>query len=169
MESELFGHRKGSFTGAVADSEGLFRRAEGGSLFLDEVAELPLHMQVKLLRAVQERSVRPVGGSEEVPVDARVLSASHKDLCRRGGRGALPQRPLLPPERHIDPLAEPARAYGRHSSSRPAHTHERNTGRRQRPSSLDPGAIARLERYRFPGNVRELENLLELSGGDGRQ
>jgi len=81
MESELFGHKKGSFTGAVSDSDGLFKRAEGGTLFLDEVAELPLHMQVKLLRAIQERSIRPVGASDELPVDVRILSASHKDLA----------------------------------------------------------------------------------------
>jgi len=80
MESELFGHTKGSFTGATNDSEGLFRRAHGGTLFLDEVAELPIQMQVKLLRAIQERSVRPVGGNEEIPVDVRILSASHKNL-----------------------------------------------------------------------------------------
>ena len=81
MESEMFGHRKGSFTGAHSDHDGLFKRAEGGTLFLDEVAELPLHMQVKLLRAIQERTVRPVGSSEEINTDVRILSASHKDLA----------------------------------------------------------------------------------------
>jgi len=79
MESELFGHLKGSFTGANTDKEGLFQLADGGTLFLDEVAELPLHMQVKLLRAIQERCIRPVGGSNEKPTDVRILSASHKD------------------------------------------------------------------------------------------
>ncbi len=80
MESELFGHKKGSFTGAVADKEGLIRSAEGGTLFLDEVADLPLHMQVKLLRVIQEKSVRPVGELREVPVDVRILSATHRKL-----------------------------------------------------------------------------------------
>ncbi len=80
MESELFGHVKGSFTGAVSDKEGLFRTAEGGSLFFDEVAELPLHMQVKLLRTIQEKTVRPVGSTDELPVDVRILSATHWDL-----------------------------------------------------------------------------------------
>jgi two-component system response regulator PilR (NtrC family) len=80
MESELFGHKKGSFTGAVADKEGLIRSAEGGTLFLDEVADLPLHMQVKLLRVIQEKSVRPVGETRELPVDVRVLSATHRKL-----------------------------------------------------------------------------------------
>ena len=81
MESEFFGHRKGSFTGAVTDKEGLFQAANGGTLFLDEVAELPLHMQVKLLRAIQEKAVRPVGEQKEIPVDVRVLSATHKNLA----------------------------------------------------------------------------------------
>ena len=80
MESEFFGHRKGSFTGAVADKTGLFQAASGGTLFLDEVADLPLAMQVKLLRAIQEKAVRPVGEQQEVAVDVRILSASHKDL-----------------------------------------------------------------------------------------
>ena len=80
MESELFGHKKGSFTGAVADKEGLIRSAEGGTLFLDEVADLPLHMQVKLLRVIQEKKIRPVGETREIPVDVRILSATHRRL-----------------------------------------------------------------------------------------
>jgi two-component system response regulator PilR (NtrC family) len=89
MESEFFGHKKGSFTGAHADKEGLFQAADGGTLFLDEVAELPLHMQVKLLRAIQEKAVRPVGANAaRVPVDVRILSATHKDLGRAGRKGA---------------------------------------------------------------------------------
>src|SRR5690606_10041032 len=87
MESEFFGHRKGSFTGAVADKDGLFQAAEGGTLFLDEVADLPLPMQVKLLRVIQEKSVRPVGAAHEVPVDVRILSATHKDLAALVARG----------------------------------------------------------------------------------
>ena len=81
MESELFGHKRGSFTGAVADKKGLIETAEGGTLFLDEVADLPLHMQVKLLRVIQEKTLRPVGGTAEVTVDVRLLSATHKDLA----------------------------------------------------------------------------------------
>jgi two-component system response regulator PilR (NtrC family) len=80
MESEFFGHRKGSFTGAGADKEGLFQAADGGTLMLDEVADLPLHMQVKLLRAIQEKAVRPIGAQREVPVDVRILSATHQAL-----------------------------------------------------------------------------------------
>ena len=81
MESELFGHRKGSFTGAVADKQGLIQSAEGGTLFLDEIADLPLHMQVKLLRVIQEKSVRPIGEPREIPIDIRILSATHKNLA----------------------------------------------------------------------------------------
>src|SRR6185369_1938522 len=80
MESELFGHKRGSFTGAVADKKGLVQSADGGTLFLDEVADLPLHMQVKLLRVIQEKSVRPIGEQREAPIDVRILSATHKNL-----------------------------------------------------------------------------------------
>ena len=82
MESEFFGHNRGSFTGAQADKDGLFQAANGGTLFLDEVAELPIHMQVKLLRVIQEKAVRPIGGRAEVPVDVRILSATHKNLAK---------------------------------------------------------------------------------------
>ena len=91
MESEFFGHLKGSFTGAVADKAGLFEAATGGTLFLDEVADLPLSMQVKLLRAIQEKSVRPVGSAEERPTDVRVLSATHKDLAGEVAAGRFRQ------------------------------------------------------------------------------
>jgi len=91
MESELFGHRKGSFSGAVADKAGLFQAADGGTLFLDEVAELPLHMQVKLLRAIQEKRVRPVGAEDEVAVDCRILCATHKNLAAMVERGEFRQ------------------------------------------------------------------------------
>jgi two-component system response regulator PilR (NtrC family) len=99
MESELFGHKKGSFTGAVTDKEGLIRSAEGGTLFLDEVADLPLHMQVKLLRVIQEKSVRPVGETREVPVDVRILSATHRKLDEMVKAGRL-RGPVLPDQRH---------------------------------------------------------------------
>src|SRR5690606_23385427 len=91
MESEFFGHRKGSFTGAHADKEGLFQAADGGTLFLDEVAELPLHMQVKLLRVIQEKAVRPIGARAEVAVDVRILSATHKNLARLVDLGSFRQ------------------------------------------------------------------------------
>ncbi|MEJ1378933.1 MAG: sigma-54 dependent transcriptional regulator, partial [Candidatus Sedimenticola sp. (ex Thyasira tokunagai)] len=91
MESEFFGHKKGSFTGAVTDKKGLFQAADGGTLFLDEVADLPLHMQVKLLRAIQEKSIRPVGAQKEIPVDVRLISATHKDLGKLVAEGAFRQ------------------------------------------------------------------------------
>ncbi len=87
MESELFGHKRGSFTGAVSDKKGLIQSAEGGTLFLDEIADLPLHMQVKLLRVIQEKAVRPVGEQLEVAVDVRVLSATHKNLAQLVAEG----------------------------------------------------------------------------------
>src|SRR5437016_7207513 len=87
MESELFGHKRGSFTGAVADKQGLVQSAEGGTLFLDEVADLPLHMQVKLLRVVQEKTVRPIGEAREESVDVRILSATHKNLAELVAEG----------------------------------------------------------------------------------
>jgi two-component system response regulator PilR (NtrC family) len=89
MESELFGHEKGSFTGAVSDKIGLIQTAEGGTLFLDEVADLPLHMQVKLLRVIQEKTIRPVGQANEIPVDVRILSATHKDLVELVAEGSF--------------------------------------------------------------------------------
>src|SRR5690606_498435 len=91
MESEFFGHKKGSFTGAHQDKQGLFQAAEGGTLFLDEVADLPLEMQVKLLRAIQEKAVRPVGASAELKTDVRILSATHKDLAEEVDRGHFRQ------------------------------------------------------------------------------
>jgi two-component system response regulator PilR (NtrC family) len=98
MESEFFGHKKGSFTGAHADKDGLFQAAQGGTLFLDEVAELPVHMQVKLLRVIQEKTIRPVGQANELPVDVRVLSATHRNLGELGAkfgarRGAAAEAP----------------------------------------------------------------------------
>ncbi|MGE0625792.1 MAG: sigma-54-dependent transcriptional regulator [Pseudomonadales bacterium] len=161
MESEFFGHIKGSFTGAVADKKGLFEAAEGGTLFLDEVADLPLSMQVKLLRSIQEKSVRPVGSADERPTDVRILCATHKDLADEvsGGRFRqdlyyrlnvieLPMPSLRERSGDIAELAAQildrlARDYG---GSRP---------------ELTPDALSALERYAFPGNVRELENVLE--------
>ena len=170
MESEFFGHKKGSFTGAVTDKEGLIRSAEGGTLFLDEVADLPLHMQVKLLRVIQEKSVRPVGETREVPVDVRILSATHRNLQElvKAGRfredlyyrinvielhvPALRERlddvPLL-----VDVLLD--RVSKQIGVKRPEITDE---------------ALEKLLDYAYPGNVRELENILEravtLCSGD---
>jgi two-component system response regulator PilR (NtrC family) len=161
MESEFFGHKKGSFTGAVADKPGLFQIAHGGTLFLDEVAELPLHMQVKLLRAIQEKTIRPVGGQREIPVDVRILSATHRNLAVLIKEGRFRQDLFyrinviqldVPPLRErcedittlvdfiLDRLAREAQ------TTKPF---------------ISEAALKGLMAYQFPGNVRELENILE--------
>ena len=161
MESEFFGHKKGSFTGATADKEGLFQAAQGGTLFLDEVADLPLHMQVKLLRVIQEKAVRPVGAAKEIAVDVRILSATHRSLAElvRAGkfREDLYYR-INVIELHVPALRERKDDIGllaEHILERLAHTHGRP------PAQLAPEALAFLQSYAFPGNVRELENILE--------
>ncbi|MFO1418921.1 MAG: sigma-54 dependent transcriptional regulator [Methylotetracoccus sp.] len=161
MESEFFGHRKGSFTGAIADKQGLFKAADGGTLFLDEVADLPLSLQVKLLRAIQEKSFRPVGDSAEIRVDVRILSASHKNLPELVRDGAFRQD-LFYRINVIELNVPPLRA---RSEDIPLLA-ERILARLGRMTGVEPvrlsdDAMARLSRYRFPGNVRELENVLE--------
>lgn len=161
MESELFGHKKGSFTGAHADKQGLFQAADGGTLFLDEVADLPLSMQVKLLRAIQEKAVRPVGAQQETKVDVRILSATHKNLSQLVKEGLfredlyyrinviqLPIASLKERTEDIPELAE--------------HILQRLTREMDiHAAHLAPEASEALQRYPFPGNVRELENILE--------
>jgi two-component system, NtrC family, response regulator PilR len=163
MESELFGHKKGSFTGASSDKEGLFQSADGGTLFLDEIADLPLHMQVKLLRAIQEKRVRPVGGQKEIPVDVRIISATHKQLSQLVEDGEfrqdlfyrinvieLPLPPLRERTEDIPLLAQ-------HFLTRLA----RQNGIKK--PKITGTTLARLKAYPFPGNIRELENILERS------
>ena len=161
MESEFFGHKKGSFSGAIEDKPGLFQAANGGTLFLDEVADLPLPMQVKLLRAIQEKAVRAVGGAQEVMVDVRILCATHKDLAAEVAAGRFRQDlyyrlnvielrvpPLRERREDIRLLADAMlRRLAQECGDSIAHLH--------------PEALAKLESYRFPGNVRELENMLE--------
>jgi two-component system, NtrC family, response regulator PilR len=163
MESEFFGHRKGSFTGAGADKEGLFQAAHGGTLFLDEVAELPLHMQVKLLRAIQEKAVRPIGAREEVAVDVRILSATHKNLAALVDQGQFRQDlfyRINVIELRVPPLRE-----RRGDVSLLADFVLRQLAAKSKSESgavrLLPEARQALEEYDFPGNVRELENILE--------
>ena len=161
MESEFFGHRKGSFSGAVDDKPGLFQAAHGGTLFLDEVADLPLAMQVKLLRALQEKAVRCIGGQQEVQVDVRILCATHKtlqaevqaerfrqDLYYRLNVIELPVPPLRARQDDIELLAT-------------AILERLAQGTGQPLARLQPSALLALKGYDFPGNVRELENLLE--------
>jgi two-component system, NtrC family, response regulator PilR len=158
LESELFGHRRGAFTGATADRAGLFQAAAGGTLFLDEIAELPLSMQVRLLRALQERAVRPVGAEREVPVDVRVISATHQDLAVRVRDGRF--REDLYYRINVIALRVPALRERREDlPALAAHLLGRIA-----PGAgvtLEAEALAALGRYDFPGNVRELENILE--------
>ena len=161
MESEFFGHKKGSFTGAHADKDGLFQTAHGGTLFLDEVAELPLHMQVKLLRVIQEKSVRAIGGRGEVAIDVRILSATHKNLARLVEQGQFRQDlfyRINVIELRVPPLRERKEDIPKLAGrvlERLARDHGSSTAR------LKPEALAALLAYNFPGNVRELENVLE--------
>ena len=161
MESEFFGHRKGSFSGAIEDKPGLFQAAHGGTLFLDEVADSPLPMQVKLLRAIQEKAVRSVGGQQEVVVDVRILCATHKDLAAEVTAERFRQDlyyRLNVIELRVPPLRE------RRDDIEPLANHvlkrlATDTG--QPVAKLHPQALEALKSYRFPGNVRELENMLE--------
>lgn len=161
MESELFGHKKGSFTGAHADKDGLFQTANGGTLFLDEVAELPLHMQVKLLRVIQEKTVRPIGAPAELPVDVRILSATHKNLAKLVEDGKfrhdlyyrinvieLPVPPLRERREDIPQIVQAVLARLAVELGEILPT-------------LSPAANDALARHPFQGNVRELENILE--------
>ncbi len=171
LEAEFFGYRKGAFTGAVEDREGFFQAANGGTLFLDEIGDLPLSMQSKLLRSIQERSVRPVGAVSELPVNVRLLSATHKDLGAEVQTGHFRQDlfyRLNVIEIRVPPLRE--RKEDLQSIS------ERVLERIARDANVSPAprltrdALVHLSRYPFPGNVRELENLLHravaLSGGE---
>ena len=161
MESEFFGHVKGSFTGAVRDKPGLFQSADGGTLFLDEIAELPLSMQVKLLRAIQEKSVRPVGGTDEEPVDARIISASHKDLAAMVDSGEF-RKDLFYRIHVIELPMSPLRERTGDIALLVDHILGRLANRTGLPTPLiEPAALETLQRYDFPGNVRELENMLE--------
>jgi two-component system response regulator PilR (NtrC family) len=170
MESEFFGHKKGSFTGAHADKAGLFQAADGGTLFLDEIAELPLPMQVKLLRAIQEKSIRPVGAQAEIPVDVRILSATHKDLAALVADGRF-RHDLYYRINVIELRVPPLRERGDDLAILAGNIIARLSQAQHRaPPELGDDALAALRAYPFPGNVRELENSLEralaLADGD---
>lgn len=161
MESEFFGHRRGSFTGAVSDRTGLVRSAEGGTLFLDEIAELPPAMQVKLLRVIQERRVRAVGATAEVPVDVRFVSATHRDLEARVAEGSFREDLFYRIDvirLHVPPLRERREdipLLAEHLLRRMCRGTDAAFMR------LGADALAALSTHPFPGNVRELENVLE--------
>ncbi|MCH6566414.1 MAG: sigma-54-dependent Fis family transcriptional regulator [Proteobacteria bacterium] len=160
MESEFFGHLKGSFTGATSDSEGLFRAANGGTLFLDEIADLPLSMQVKLLRVIQEKTVRPVGSQQEESIDVRIISASHKDL------DAMVQEGLFRQDLYyrinvigitVPTLSERSEDISQLTDHILVKLNKENGSK----TTLGKTALQALMKYSFPGNVRELENILE--------
>lgn len=171
LEAEFFGYRKGAFTGAAEDREGFFQAAQGGTLFLDEIGDLPLAMQSKLLRAIQERAVRPVGAVAETPVNLRLVSATHKDLAAEVAGGRFRQdlfyrlnviQIRVPPLRErLQDLDDIAQALLMRIAG--------DAGVAPIPR-LSPSAVQRLRAYPFPGNVRELENVLHralaLSGGN---
>jgi two-component system response regulator PilR (NtrC family) len=171
MESELFGHKRGSFTGAVTDKKGLVQSADGGTLFLDEVADLPLHMQVKLLRVIQEKTVRPVGETDEQPVDVRLLSATHKNLAELVALGQF--REDLFYRINVIEMRVPALRERAEDIPELAQHILRRMARRADSDAIEitPAAMAKLHDYAFPGNVRELENILERAltlSADGR-
>jgi two-component system response regulator PilR (NtrC family) len=159
MESEFFGHRKGAFTGAVADHNGFFQAADGGTLFLDEVGDLPLSMQVKLLRAIQEKRVRRIGSTSEDPVDVRIISATHRHLADEVKSGAFRQD--LYYRLNVIELRMPALRELRDDIPRLAAAILARHATDDRHLRLSPQAEAVLQDYHFPGNVRELENILE--------
>ncbi len=170
MEAEFFGYKKGAFTGADRDREGFFQAAAGGTLFLDEVAELPLAMQVKLLRAIQERRVRKVGSTSEDSVDVRIVSATHQDLGALVAAGRFRQDlfyRLNVIELRVPALRERLDDIELLVGAILSRIAARNNGPATR---LSPAALGSLKKYRFPGNVRELENILEravaLAGDD---
>jgi two-component system response regulator PilR (NtrC family) len=170
MESELFGHKRGSFTGAVADKKGMVQSAEGGTLFLDEVGDLPLHMQVKLLRVIQEKAVRPIGEQRETAVDVRILSATHRNLTALVAEGAF--REDLYYRVNVIEIRVPALRERPEDIQELAEAVLRRLARRTKieAPALEAGALKALSTYSFPGNVRELENILEralaMSGGN---
>jgi two-component system response regulator PilR (NtrC family) len=171
LEAEFYGYRKGAFTGANEDREGFFQAADGGTLFLDEIGDLPLAMQSKLLRVIQERSVRPVGATAETPINVRILSATHKDLAAEVAAGRFRQDlfyRLNVIQIRVPPLRERLEDLGL-ISNRVLTRIAQDAGVSPTPR-LTAGALQTLSRYAFPGNVRELENLLHralaLAGGE---
>ena len=160
MESEFFGHLKGSFTGAIQDNPGLFKAAQGGTLFLDEIADLPLAMQVKLLRVIQEKSIRPVGAHSEESIDARIISASHKNLGKLVAEGLFRQD--LYYRINVIGISVPALNERIGDIELLANFILQKLSQQNASSfTLDSSALTALKTYNFPGNVRELENILE--------
>jgi two-component system response regulator PilR (NtrC family) len=170
LESELFGHVKGAFTGAIRDKEGLFKAADGGTLFLDEVADIPSHMQVKLLRAIQEKKIRPIGAQKEINIDIRILSATNRDLKKRVSEGQF-REDLFYRINVIEVNVSPLRDKKDDVALLAKYILEKISVKESISCpEISKLALSRLEQYSFPGNVRELENILEravaMSGGE---
>ena len=162
MESELFGYDKGAFTGAVGAKPGRFELAHGGTLFLDEIGEIPVEMQVKLLRVLQESEFERVGGIKTIKVDVRLVTATNRDLLAGDRRRGVPRGPLLPAQRRADSPPAPARAArGYPFAGRPFHREVQRSLEETDRLGIAPEAIERLVSYHWPGNIRELENLME--------
>lgn len=159
VESELFGHRRGAFTGAYAESPGIFAAAAGGTIFLDEIGEMPKDIQVKLLRVLQEHEVRPVGGAKSIPVDVRVVSATNRPLTELRG-GAL-REDLYYRIATVVLQAPPLRTRPEDTLVLAQHFCGRLSRKFGREITLSRGALEVLVRYPFPGNVRELESIIE--------
>ncbi|MFT7622578.1 MAG: two-component system response regulator PilR (NtrC family), partial [Myxococcota bacterium] len=161
MESELFGHKKGSFTGAFADKTGMFEAAEGGTLFLDEVGELPMSLQVKLLRVLQERRVKPVGGAHEIQVNARIIAATNRDL-EEEVEGDRFRRDLFYRLNVIQIAIPPLRDRREDVPLLVQHfIHKFNDEMDKQMVGTTPEALDSLMAWHYPGNVRELENIIE--------
>lgn len=160
MESEFFGHKKGSFTGASSDQDGLFQTANGGTLFLDEIADLPLHMQVKLLRVLQEKKIRPIGSAQEKIIDVRIISASYKELAELVKDGLFRQD-LFYRINVIQILVPSLKDRISDIDLLIPYILGKINGQNNSSISINQQAIIRLKQYPFPGNVRELENILE--------
>ncbi len=161
LESELFGYMKGSFTGAIANKKGLFEAAHGGTIFLDEIGEMSLSMQVKLLRVLQERTIRRVGGTEEIPVDSRVVAATNRDLSRMVDEGQF-RKDLFFRVNVIPINVPPLRERREDIRELSNHFLEKYGAMRALPlRGISEEALKYLENYHFPGNVRELENVIE--------
>ena len=179
LESELFGHKKGAFTGAVKDHQGLFQQADGGTLFLDEIGDMPINLQVKLLRVLQEKTIRPVGSSQEIPINVRVLSATHRDL-----KQAIEQQSFredlyyrlnvvnlsLPPLKSrledVPLLAQhfAALIYQRSTAASQGQNQQCSSEHavsEQSSKKFAPEALAALVAYDWPGNIRQLQNVIE--------
>ncbi len=170
LESEIFGHVKGAFTGAIADKKGLFERANGGTVFLDEISDMPYSMQIKLLRVLQENQIRPVGGSNYQRVDFRLISSTNRDLFEQVKEGKF-REDLLYRVQVFPIVIPPLRERKEDIPLLVAYFLEQHSARLDRPPArLSPGALETLMHFDWPGNVRELENEIEraltLAGGD---